>query len=326
MPAVGTSIFTDPDAYQAGFRGAAINLVLTREGAFKARLTWMELPNLHLLHSQESQARIVRIVPVRKRVCVAVPTQFDPPVTWNGVELQSGDIVLQGRGAPAHQRTSGISRWTYISMAPEVLARYGQALAGLDLVPPRGCRVLRPPTLAAARLRRLHARARRLAETKPKIAAHRQVVRALEHDLLHALVNCLTGGGARDDAAARQRHADIMNRFERLLAAQGCRQISAAEICGSIHVSERTLRVCCAEFLGMGPGRYIRLRRLNLVRGALRRANPATTSVSELARRYGFSELGRFAIWYRTLFGEPPSATLRRPQSRMGAAPSAEFA
>jgi AraC-like DNA-binding protein len=94
----------------------------------------------------------------------------------------------------------------------------------------------------------------------------------------------------------------------------------------ALGVSERTLRACCAEFLGMSPGRYIRLRRLNLVRAALRCADPATTSVGELARRYGFSELGRFAIRYRTIFGETPSATLRRPRSVTGVAPSAEFA
>ena len=117
-----------------------------------------------------------------------------------------------------------------------------------------------------------------------------------------------------------------MNRFEKLLASHVGRKLPAARICASIGVSERTLRLCCAKFLGMGPSRYIRLRRLNLVRAAGRRADPATMSVAELAGRYGFFELGRFAIRYRTLFGELPSATLRRRSSGMSAAPSAQFA
>ena len=45
----------------------------------------------------------------------------------------------------------------------------------------------------------------------------------------------------------------------------------------------------------MSPGQYARLRRLNLVRAALQRADPATASVSAIARQHGFSELGRFA-------------------------------
>jgi AraC-like DNA-binding protein len=88
------------------------------------------------------------------------------------------------------------------------------------------------------------------------------------------------------------------------------------ELCAAVAVPERTLGICCAEFLGMSPGSYVRVRRLNLFRAALLRADPATASVAEIARRYGFSELGHFAATYRGAFGETPSATLYRIQLR----------
>ena len=66
-------------------------------------------------------------------------------------------------------------------------------------------------------------------------------------------------------------------------------------LCSAVGVPERTLRVCCTEFLGMSPTRYLLLRRLNMARSALRRANPANASVAEIARTYQFHEPGRFA-------------------------------
>ena len=103
-----------------------------------------------------------------------------------------------------------------------------------------------------------------------------------------------------------------MARFEEVLAGQPNRQLHLPELCRLIGATERTLRSCCAEFLGIGPSRYMLLRRLKAVRIALRDADPAAASVAEIAGGCGFTELGRFAGAYRNAFGEAPSTTLRR--------------
>jgi transcriptional regulator GlxA family with amidase domain len=83
-------------------------------------------------------------------------------------------------------------------------------------------------------------------------------------------------------------------------------------LCAEIGVPERTLRICCSEFLDISPARYLLLRRLNKVRWKLMRADPSMASVAEIARSHQFLELGRFAVTYRRTFGELPSVTLQR--------------
>jgi AraC-like DNA-binding protein len=85
------------------------------------------------------------------------------------------------------------------------------------------------------------------------------------------------------------------------------------EPCAALGVSYWTLRACCQEHLGMSPKRYLLLRRMHLARQALRRAHPGSMTVTEIATNYGFWELGRFSVVYRSLFGESPSTTLCRP-------------
>jgi len=196
-------------------------------------------------------------------------------------------------------------------LPPEQLAACGKALTGLKITSPPVGRVLRPSRSAASGLLRLFSRACRLAETRHKLIANPEVARALEQELLHALVNCLTADDAIGYLKTRRHHADIMVRFEDALTTHIGPQLNMPALCAAIDVPERTLRVCCAEFLGMSPTRYLLLRRLNLARSALRRADPATASVAEIARTHQFLELGRFAVTYRTIFGEMPSTTLR---------------
>jgi AraC-like DNA-binding protein len=68
----------------------------------------------------------------------------------------------------------------------------------------------------------------------------------------------------------------------------------------------------CEEHLGMSPSSYLRLYRMQQVHRALRSGNSDAASVAEVARRYGVRDLGRFTASYRALYGELPSATLRR--------------
>ena len=285
-------------------------MVLTVSGDFKARQTCVELPHLSLVCSWEDRPRVAYLSLAPDRVFITFAVHSSQPLRWGGVELQPGDIVFHSRGERMHQRTSGSCHWASISQTPQHLAACIKALIGTDLVAPQTGQVLRLPASILAPLRRLHADACRLVEKKPELIAHPEVARALEQDLIYALVACLSGPD-RQRVAPKRYRADTMRQFEDALAGHPARLPALQELCKTIGVPERTLRLCCTEFLGMAPIRYFRLRRLGMVRAALRRADPATANVSDIAARYGFRQPGKFAAQYGTVFGEAPSTTLR---------------
>lgn len=286
-------------------------MVLTVSGDFKAQHTCVALPHLSLLRCWEERPRVAFLSLAPDRVFVTFAVQSSRPLRWGGVELQPGDVVLHSRGERMHQRTDGPCHWTSISQTPQHLAACSKALIGADLMATRAGRVLRIPASILAPLRRLHADACRLVEKKPELIAQPEVARALEQDLIYALVACLSGPD-REHVAPKRHRADIMRQFEDALGAHHERPPALRELCKTIGVPERTLRICCTEFLGMAPTRYFRLQRLGMVRAALRGANPATANVSDIAVRYGFRQPGKFAAQYRAAFGEAPSTTLRR--------------
>jgi transcriptional regulator GlxA family with amidase domain len=125
-----------------------------------------------------------------------------------------------------------------------------------------------------------------------------EVARALVQQMLHAIIHCLADNDADDNHKMRHHHAAVMARFEEALNGHIDQKISMPELCGEIGVPERTLRTCCAKFLGVSPARYLLLQRLNKARSALQCADPSTTSVAEVALNHQFLELGRFAVTY----------------------------
>jgi hypothetical protein len=152
--------------------------LVTSQDEFSARLTWATLHHLQLLHGEEDMPRIAYVSLAPTLVFVGFSTRPDPPMLWGGAELQTGDMIFHGRGEQFHQRTTGPCSWSLVGLAPQHLERYGGALSGKPLSAPAAARILRPSARDMARLRRLHAQACRLTETRLKVLAHPEVARA----------------------------------------------------------------------------------------------------------------------------------------------------
>jgi AraC-like DNA-binding protein len=91
------------------------------------------------------------------------------------------------------------------------------------------------------------------------------------------------------------------------------RRLSADSLARHVNVSTRVLQAGFRTHLGVPPMQYLRQLRLRRVHEDLTETDPARRpTVAEVAHRWGFTHLGRFAGDYRSRYGESPSQTLRR--------------
>jgi AraC-like DNA-binding protein len=86
--------------------------------------------------------------------------------------------------------------------------------------------------------------------------------------------------------------------------------VTVAEVDASVGSSNRALQRGFLQHLGMTPTQYIRWRRLQRAHADLAAGDPVRTRVTDVAARWGFAHLGRFAREYRRAFGVTPTTTL----------------
>jgi AraC-like DNA-binding protein len=309
--------FSDPLAYQAAVRAADVEVLVKSRGDFRAELTRIDLDRLWIQRGYDSLPRIVHAANDPKRSPILfLDGVGQSSLLLSGLEVSAGEMVVYSSGSINHQQTSGPCRWATMSLTPEDLAAAGRAIAGRELTAPSDTLVVRPARAVMERLMTLHAAACQLAKGAPDILTLPGIARALEQELVRALVACLTERPLPEAKSCGGAHAKVIARFEDFLAARRYEPLYLAEICAGISVSERTLRTCCHEHLGMGPVRYLWLRRMHLARRALLLSDAREANVTRIATDFGFWELGRFSVEYRTLFGESPSAALHRSGDR----------
>ena len=87
--------------------------------------------------------------------------------------------------------------------------------------------------------------------------------------------------------------------------------VRVSALCQIVGLSERALREAFYRVHGISPKQWMLAERLLRVRRTLTNRDSAPISVTGVATRFGFYELGRFAASYKEAFGETPSVTLR---------------
>jgi AraC-like DNA-binding protein len=293
-----------------------VNLIVTGGGKFWARLSQIWLLHMRLLRCEERISRIGFICIPAHMVRITLPPKPDASLMWDGFGIRPNEIVTHSAGHRFHERTEGPSRSSSMILSAHELVRAARAARGTAFVLPSGERRWRPAPDDLRSLVNLHDDAIRATAVRPKLPVEREAAHGLEQQLTLALVECLVDETTNQIDGDECRQANLMIRFEEILQTAPLAALSVSDIALALGVSNAVLRKCCNAHLGLAPGRYLYLRRMGLVLDALYDADPAKTTVVQIAELHGFSGHGRFTTAYHAMFGELPSVTLQRIRLR----------
>lgn len=308
--------FTDPLACQAAFPYSDIEILPTSKD-FRVEMTQVAMSRLWLQRTHLSSPTVSTATSKPGRRWIGFLTESNlSPYHHCGIEVMPGDIIDNTLEAE-HRRCGPGLDYGAMSIPTDELDTAVEAIIGRELMQKSERHVFRPHPQPMSRLLKLHRAIGQLANDTPDILQLPEVLRALENEFVHVMVRCLADAVDAKTSTRGRGHDATIARFEEFLEANPDRPLYLTEICAAIGVAERTLRASCEEHLGMGPIRFLTLRRMHLVHRALLSAVPSTSTVTRIATDHGFCELGRFAVAYRAAFGESPSETLKRPAKQI---------
>ncbi|KQR34260.1 AraC family transcriptional regulator [Curtobacterium sp. Leaf154] len=134
--------------------------------------------------------------------------------------------------------------------------------------------------------------------------AQRDVARALFRMYPLQAERFPSGYGTRSDGRLRA--------AVEFIQAHAHEPLTVADVAQAAGLSIRGIQESFQRAFERSPMTYLREVRLGRVHEELRVLEPHATSVADVARRWGFAHMGRFASVYAARFGEYPRETLRR--------------
>lgn len=297
--------FSDIDQFRSSVRNLAVEFIpLVRK--ISAAQIILNLPGCDINFTR-SFPRIVegQLAPN----CTAVGFSMDDglPIRFNGVERDRSAIAIGNNGAAYTTVERAERQYTSVIFTQEVQDR-GWPQAGPNW------KVFETSASAHHRLRELVRHI--LSNSSGFNASEVSDVSSAMRESLVAAIDAAFANVVDAEWASRANsitHFNVFRDIQAVLAGSIGRPVYSEELARHVGVSVRTMHDAVRRYQGMSLHRYLRIRRLWLVRQQLL---AGTGSVKACALACGFWHLGDFARSYRSQFGESPSETLTKSLQR----------
>jgi AraC family transcriptional regulator, ethanolamine operon transcriptional activator len=305
--------FSEPEEIFSAQDGVFLQAIPTGEGPFRVDLTTIQLGgmSLHVGHSSPFMG-FAKAAP--DRAVLQLPLENVETLALNGVTCRRGTVGVYACNAELLRANPQPTSHAALILPFDAVERLLEPPLGSKLLQPGAHTLFQANPSAWERSERIIRAAQETAVTVPDIFATEQPRLALREGLLRAAHNLVVPERETEIRAPRSTCARrrIVAAADEYLRAHMDRPIYTEELCDVLAVSASSLAEAFRAVFVISPHRFLKLRRLSMVRAALRSEERPSPLVKSVALSHGFWHLGQFAHDYRETFGETPSETLAR--------------
>lgn len=305
---------SDPELAGAGLHGAQLRLVPLRRGPFAASSSSFLLEDMTLqVGACSAHMCLAAVAPDRGLLHLSLNP--DENLLINGVASGPRSFGLYGSGAEVLRSSEHDVQFALVTFSTALVGTLAEAPAGEALLRPGSHTLLRPSTSAWAKITSLARAAGAMVLEAPMVFEGEQPRQALRETLLqafHELVASVGNDAPVSPPRSSRARKRIVFAADEYLRAHVDRPIYTTQLCRALGVSASALSEAFQSTSMISPHRFLKQRRLGMVRSALLSREGPRPMVKSVALSHGFWHLGQFAQDYRNAFGEAPSATLER--------------
>ena len=285
------------------------------KGPFKGNLLGIHTNRLQIGTVSWDPGILARGAAPRRAITLAMLLTRGGPASSQGMVLEEHHILVLKPGQEFELSALGKSTILVVVVEETLFRSYSLARWGDSFVLRDGRdRVVVRQVMEKATVRRNWGDLISDMTHEHNLLADSFVSRSIELKLLDNLLYNAMGAQPSLSGPSRQQAA---KRAEQYLIANVKEPVTLADLCEAARANERTLLLGFHEVFGTTPKAFLKSLRLNRVRQDLQKAPPGKT-ITDVALRWGFTHLSRFAADYRRMFDEFPHETLRnRPKRKL---------
>jgi AraC-like DNA-binding protein len=302
--------YSDPEELRTVTREAEIELLQASRGGLEGATTRFSAREVAMQHTVLSTSTILRGAASPSSIVLFLPLRWEGEYKLNGVTIEQPRLLsIEDEFVRSATNLDTLS----FALPREPVEAAALALAGLaEKKREIGTAAIQGPPTELAALEAQMVRLARLTRLHPEALDVTECREALERQLLTEAVGLFAKLYESPSSTTRidtGKH-EVVRRAEERFETAPEKPVSLADLCLAAGVSARALQYAFRDLYGVSPIRYFRLRRLHEAHRSLRTALPERSAVKRAALGAGLTDLGRFSVEYRALFGQSPSATL----------------